>query len=67
MRTNTANKDIRDAITEKGFFMWQIAKKLGISDTFFTKMMREELPESEKKKILDAIEGAADGAEGQKQ
>ena len=67
MRQNRANQDIRDAIVEHGYFMWQIARKLGISDTYFTKMMREELPESEKRKIFDVIEGASDGAEGQKQ
>ena len=62
MRQNEANRDIRDAIVEHGYFMWQIARKLGISDTYFTKIMREELPESEKRKILDVIiEGAADG------
>lgn len=67
MRQNEANRDIRDSIVEHGYFMWQIARKLGISDTYFTKMMRVELPESEKRKILAVIEGAADGTEGQKQ
>lgn len=61
MRQNKANQDVRNAITEKGFYMWEIAEKLGISDTFFTKLMRVELPESEKRKIFDVIEGAADG------
>lgn len=61
MRRNTANQDVRNAITEKGFYMWEIAEKLGVSDTFFTKMMRTELPRTEKERIIAVIEGAADG------
>ena len=62
MRQNTANQDLRDAIARQGLFQWQVARRLGISDTFFSKMMRVELPDGEKKRILDVI-GATDGTE----
>lgn len=65
MRQNTANQDLRDAITRKGLFLWQAAQRLGISDTFFSKMLRVELPDGEKRRILEVI-GATDGTEEEK-
>lgn len=51
-----ANKDIRQAVTVSGFFLWQIADRYGVTDVTFSKKLRKELPEEEKKKIFNIIE-----------
>lgn len=51
------NESIRTALKECGMYQWQLAKRLGISEPTFTRMMREELPEEEQKKIVSIIRG----------
>ncbi len=52
MRTNA---DIRKAAKDNGIKLWQIAKKLGISDGNFSRKLRDELSEGEKDRILTII------------
>ena len=55
-REPIANKDIRISCMENGVKFWQIALQLGISPETFTRKMRIELDEEEKKTIFRAIE-----------
>ncbi len=50
------NKDIRTSIKESGVHMYEIAHELGISDAWFSKLLRYELPAEKKTEIMQAIE-----------
>ncbi|MBR3973246.1 MAG: hypothetical protein IKJ99_04785 [Oscillospiraceae bacterium] len=50
------NIEIRFACMRAGVKQWQLAKALGLSETHFSKKLRQELPEEEKEKILEVIE-----------
>lgn len=56
------NKDIREYAAERGIRLWQIAEALGINDGNFSRKLRRELPQAEKEKILDIIDGLSKGA-----
>ena len=51
-----ANQDIRKAAADNGIRLWQIAKHLGMRDDAFSRLLREELSEDLKEKILQIIE-----------
>lgn len=55
-----ANLAIRKKAKERGIYLWQVADRLGIHDTEFSKMMRYELSGEEKAKIAAIIEELAD-------
>ena len=46
-----ANQDIRDYAVQKGVYLWEIAKELGISEPTMTRMMRTELSEGKRREI----------------
>lgn len=50
------NVDIRYAAKTSGVKLWQIAEAIGITDSGFSKKLRHELPDCEKKRILEVIE-----------
>lgn len=50
-----ANKDIRLAAGAKGLKLWQIADALGITDSYFSRKLRKELPPEDKEKIFTLI------------
>lgn len=50
-----ANKDIRDQIQKNRLRYWEVANALGITDTTFSKKLRNEFPEDYKTKITDVI------------
>ena len=49
------NLDIREEARDAGIKLWQIAEKLGISDSNFSRQLRHELSEEEKNRISDII------------
>lgn len=51
-----ANQEIRDLLKEANVKQWQIADELGISEGNFSRKMRYEVSEEEKKTILEAID-----------
>ena len=51
-----ANQDVRQAAIQKGVKHWQIAYQMGIREEAFSKMLRKELPEETKQKIMEVIE-----------
>ena len=50
------NADVREKAKSAGVKIWQIADALGIRDYNLSRKLRYELPEAEKKKILQIIE-----------
>ena len=50
------NQDIRLKAKETGIKLWQIADALGMADCHFSRKLRKELPQEEKKKIFSIIE-----------
>lgn len=54
---NFANIDVKKYIAEKGYTQKQIAKKLGITQEHFSRMLRNELADEEKQAIMMAIDG----------
>ena len=50
-----ANKEVRAAAKAIGVRFWQICKVLHISEATLTRMLREELSESEKLELLAVI------------
>lgn len=54
-----ANKEIKTRAKEKGVFLWEVADKIGIIDTSFSRKLRHELPDSEKQEIFKIIDEIA--------
>lgn len=53
------NKDIRIRAMERGVYFWQIASWLCMPPESFSRLMRTELDEDDKKRVFWAIEQAA--------
>lgn len=49
------NIEIRNAIFSNNIKKWEIASKLGVTDSTFSRMLRMELSKEKKEKILDII------------
>lgn len=54
---NFANIDVKKYITEKGYTQKQIAEKLGITQEWFCRMLKNELADEEKQAVMTAIDG----------
>lgn len=52
------NMSIRIAMIKYGLTQWDVAKILGVSESTFYRMIRDELPEEEQKRIVKLIEEA---------
>lgn len=50
------NSEIRSAAKAAGVMLWQLADALQISEPTMTRRLRRELPEHEKRKLLQIIE-----------
>lgn len=50
------NRDVRLAISDAGFYLWQVAETLGVTDSTFSKKLRREMPADEKDTVLRAVE-----------
>ena len=53
------NEDIRDAAKNKGVYLWEVAEALKIQDSGLSRKLRRELPQTEKEKLLAAIQAVA--------
>lgn len=49
------NQDIRAEIENAGVRYWQVAEALGMNDGNFSRKLRRELPDEEKRRIREAI------------
>ena len=54
-----SNNDIRTRAKEKGVYLWKIADRLGITDNWFSRKLRKELPMDEKERIFKIIDELA--------
>jgi len=55
------NVDIRDAIKSNGFYGYQVAEMIGMTECSFSRLLaRKELTTERKRQILEAIGGARD-------
>lgn len=50
-----ANQDLRELAVKKGVRIWEIAAVYGLNDGNFSRKLRFELPQEEKKKIKAII------------
>ena len=50
------NEEVRQLAKERDVKLWEIAERLGCADATLSRKLRRELPEAEKKAILDIIE-----------
>lgn len=50
-----ANKDIRRTLKRENIYQWQVAEKLGMQDSNFSKLLRTEMTENKKRDVLLAI------------
>ena len=53
------NREVRAYAIEKGVLLWKVAEAIGISDSSFSRKLRRELPEEERKRILRIIDEIA--------
>lgn len=49
------NQTIRRTAAGAGVKLWQIADKLGITDSHFSRILRKELPEEKQSQIMQII------------
>lgn len=49
------NNDIRKEALKANVKLWQIAEKIGVTDSTFSKMLRKELSPDKKEKIFNII------------
>lgn len=56
MTHNKRNNDIRDKIKKSGFYGYEVAEEIGISENTLLRWLRLEMSEESKKLIYDAIE-----------
>lgn len=49
------NQTIRRTAAGAGVRLWQIADKLGITDSHFSRILRKELPEDKQARIMQII------------
>ncbi|MDD6633900.1 MAG: hypothetical protein PUE69_00835 [Ruminococcus sp.] len=57
----TNNKEIKEKAKKEGVYLWEIADRLNIQDSNFSRKLRKELPTAEKERILSIIEDIAKG------
>lgn len=49
------NQEIRDFLTSKGLYIWQLAEQVGIHETTMTKWLRVPLNVEQKQRVDEAI------------
>ena len=50
-----ANQKIRRTAAGAGVKLWQIANRLGITDSYFSRLLRKELPADKQAEIMHII------------
>ena len=53
------NEKIRTAAKDAGVKLWQIAERVGLTDSNFSRKLRRELPDEERERILRLIDEIA--------
>ncbi len=55
------NEIVRTVAKDAGVKLWQIAERVGITDSNFSRKLRRELPDEERERILRMIDELAAG------
>lgn len=55
---NQKNKDIRRAIIRAGLYNYEVAEAMGVSETYFSRLLHSTLSAEKKKQIMEAIQEA---------
>lgn len=50
------NIEIRMEMAKSGLKQWQVAERLGLSESGFSRLLRKELSDEEKQKIIKCIQ-----------
>lgn len=58
------NIEIRNELKKNRMFNYELASLLGISEWTLSRKLRTELPDEEKKRILEIIRGKEEGTNG---
>lgn len=53
---NLKNRVIKEEIKKSKLFQWQVAEVIGITESAFSRKMRYELLDDDKKLVLEAIQ-----------
>lgn len=56
MARNMTNIDIKQHIERAGFYQWQVAERMDVTEGTLCRWLRSELPEERKRDILQAVE-----------
>ena len=56
MTIQQSNMDSGRAAASAGFYLWEVAAEVGVTDSTFSRKLRRELPENEKEAVFRAIE-----------
>ena len=59
------NQDIRSKAARAGIRLWEIAARLGMTDSNFSRKLRNELPDEEKQRIFSIIHDIREGRENE--
>ena len=54
-----ANQQIREAAKSAGVKLWEVAAKVGVTDSNFSRKLRQELSQAETARILSIISNLA--------
>lgn len=52
------NKDIRRAIIRAGLYNYEVAEAMGVSETYFSRLLHSKLTTEKKQQIFNAIQEA---------
>ena len=50
------NEEIKNSIKNAGLKLWQVAEKLNLNDGNFSRKLRKEFTDDEKKRVYEAIQ-----------
>lgn len=60
MRIIKMNSKIKEYAKTKNVFLWEIADRLGLQDSNFSRLLRHPLPEDKAKEIINIIDRIAE-------
>jgi hypothetical protein len=52
---NMANEMIKETIKASGFYFWEVAQEMKLSDGNFSRKLRKEFTDDQKKEVMDII------------
>lgn len=55
-----ANEIIRERARERGVFLWELAARVGFTDSTFSRKLRKQFSDSEAEEMLKLIDKIAD-------